>query len=122
MTVPEPPQWMLEQQLRDIAHRLEVMRRIKNGEMIKFNVNTHERNPMSKPTATPPAAEAPKKPSNRFRMDAMPPAYQSAGRIIQILTSLDLTDANLALGMVNQMFGERKQLADKPPFNPENGQ
>jgi hypothetical protein len=68
---------------------------------------------MSKQTGNV-ATEAPAKPSNRFRMDAMPMAFQAAGRIIQILTALDLTDAEQALSVVNQMFGKRKADGDSP--------
>jgi len=71
----------------------------------------------SKPTS-PPAEPTEKKASNRFRFDAMPPSYQAAGRIIQILTALSLSDAEQALLVVNQMFGGRKQLADQPPHLP----
>lgn len=74
---------------------------------------------MSKPTPPANVTEAPKKQTNRFRMDAMPPSYQAAGRIIQILTALDMPDAEQALLVVNQMFGNRKSMAEKPPHVPE---
>ncbi len=69
--------------------------------------------------AKAPEPTAPKPPSNRFRFDAMPRSFQAAGKIIQILTALDLDDAGKALGMVNQMFADRKADVANPPHNPE---
>lgn len=72
---------------------------------------------MSKPSTPPPVGEK-KKLNTRFH-DDMPPSFQAAGRIIQILSALSLTDAEKALGVVNELFKDRGQLADKPPHVPE---
>lgn len=59
-----------------------------------------------------------KKLATRFHSD-MPPAFAAAGKIIQLLTALSLSDAQEALAVVNQLFKSRKEIADKPPHLPE---
>jgi len=58
---------------------------------------------------TPPAEQ----PAKRTR-SPMPLAFQAAGRIIQILTALSLTDAEKSLNIVREMFDDRKSFANPP--------